>query len=138
MSNRPAGPSHRIFAPARAAGALAVALAAQALAAAPLAAQQQPPTPRAQFAPREERPEQFPDGRNREDTFYFCTACHGFAIVSQQGMSRNRWDESMTFMTERHKMPKLEGEEREKILDYLAHAFPERGAPGGWRNPFIK
>jgi hypothetical protein len=87
--------------------------------------------------PNDETPEQYPAGPNREDTFYFCTACHGFRIVAAQGMSRARWDESLTWMTERHNMPKLEGEEREKILDYLATAFPERQrAPGGWRNPF--
>ena len=84
-----------------------------------------------------ELPEQYPEGPNRETTFYFCTACHGFRIVAAQGMSRARWDESLTWMTERHNMPRLEGEEREKILDYLATAFPERQrAPGGWRNPF--
>ena len=26
--------------------------------------------------------------------------------------------------------------EREKILDYLTGAFPERRQPGGWKNPF--
>jgi hypothetical protein len=86
---------------------------------------------------KEEAPEQYPAGPNREDAFYFCTACHGFRIVAAQGMSRARWDESLTWMTERHNMPKLEGHEREKILDYLATAFPERQrAPGGWRSPF--
>jgi hypothetical protein len=86
---------------------------------------------------KEETPEQYPAGPNREEAFYFCTACHGFRIVAAQGMSRTRWDESLTWMTERHNMPKLEGQEREKILDYLATAFPERQrAPGGWRSPF--
>jgi hypothetical protein len=87
--------------------------------------------------PKDETPEQYPPGPHREDAFYFCTACHGFRIVAAQGMSRARWDESLTWMTERHNMPKLEGQEREKILDYLATAFPERQrAPGGWRSPF--
>jgi len=84
----------------------------------------------------DERPEQFPAGPHRDDAFYFCTACHGFAIVASQGMSRERWDESLTWMVDRHGMPKLEGAEREKILDYLGVAFPERKAPGGWKNPF--
>lgn len=84
-----------------------------------------------------ERPgEDFPQGPNREDTFYFCTACHGFKLVAAQGMSRERWDESFTWMVERHKMPKPEGQERERMLDYLAAAFPERRQPGGWKNPF--
>jgi hypothetical protein len=86
--------------------------------------------------PPEEQPEQYPDGPNREDAFYFCTACHSFKIVAQQGMSRERWDESLTWMTERHNMPQVHGQEREKLLDYLATAFPERRTPGGWTNPF--
>jgi hypothetical protein len=51
-------------------------------------------------------------------------------------MSRERWDESLTWMTERHNMPQVHGQEREKLLDYLATAFPERRTPGGWTNPF--
>jgi cytochrome c553 len=91
----------------------------------------------AHFRPKDETPEQYPAGPNREHAFYFCTACHGFRIVAAQGMSRARWDESLTWMTERHNMPKLDGHEREKILDYLETAFPERQrAPGGWRSPF--
>jgi hypothetical protein len=39
-------------------------------------------------------------------------------------------------MVERHKMPDVQGEDRKKILDYLATAFPERKEPGGWKNPF--
>ena len=87
-------------------------------------------------AAADEKPEDFPAGPNREDTFYFCTACHGFKLVAQQGMSRERWDESLAWMTERHRMPKLEGKDLEKVLDYLATAFPERRQQGGWKNPF--
>lgn len=88
------------------------------------------------FTPRDETPEMYPAAPHREDTFYFCSACHGFRIVSTQGMSRERWDESLTWMTERHNMPKLEGQERSNVLDYLAQAFPERASPRGWKNPF--
>ena len=83
-----------------------------------------------------ERPEHYPAGPHREDTFYFCTACHSFRIVAAQGLSRERWDESLTWMTERHKMPELAGKEREQVLEYLSAAFPERRTPGGWKNPF--
>jgi hypothetical protein len=85
----------------------------------------------------EETPEQYPAGPHRDDTFYFCTACHGFKIVAAQGMSRPRWDESLDWMVKRHNMPPLEGEVRDNILNYLSTAFPERArAPGGWKNPF--
>ncbi len=66
-----------------------------------------------------------------------CAACHSGLIVSQQGLSRAQWDETLDIMTERHKMPKLDGEERALILNYLAAAFPPRrgrGAP----NPFLR
>lgn len=79
----------------------------------------------------------FPPGKGREETANYCAACHSGRLVSQQGMSRAQWDETLDVMTERHKMPKLEGEERALILDYLAAAFPPkkgRGAP----NPFLK
>lgn len=94
-------------------------------------------TPPADFSPEEETPEQYPDGPNRDEAFYRCTACHGFRIVAAQGMSRARWGETLTWMTERHGMPEIAGEERDKVLDYLEHSFPERQrGRGGWRNPF--
>ena len=86
--------------------------------------------------PAEESPEQYPAGPNRDDTFYFCTACHGFKIIAQQGMSRERWNETLNIMVTRHNMVDVQGEQRDQMLDYLATAFPERRAPGGWKNPF--
>jgi hypothetical protein len=88
--------------------------------------------------PKEEQPEDYPDGPNREDTFYFCTPCHSFKIVAAQGMSRDRWNETLDFMVTRHKMPDVQGADREKMLDYLAGVFPERKQPGGWKNPFAQ
>ena len=87
----------------------------------------------------DEAPEHYPAGPHREDTFYFCTACHSFKVVAQQGLSRERWDESFDWMVERHKMPRPEGADRQHMLDYLAAAFPEKARePGGWKNPFAK
>ena len=91
---------------------------------------------RAQTRPVEEAPEQYPAHPSRDDAFYFCTACHSFRIVAAQGMSRERWDESLDWMVQRHSMPDVQGEDRKRILDYLASAFPERGGRGGWKNPF--
>ena len=86
--------------------------------------------------PREETPEQYPAHPQRDDTFYFCTACHSFKIIAQQGMSRERWNDTIDYMIERHKMVDVQGEHRDQMLDYLSTAFPERRAPGGWKNPF--
>ena len=90
------------------------------------------------FEPREEQPEEFPDAPGREETFYFCSACHHFKLVAQQGMSRQRWTGTLDIMTERHGMPEVAGKEREAILDYLERAFPEATTAPGWRNPFLK
>jgi mono/diheme cytochrome c family protein len=81
--------------------------------------------------------EDFPEGKGREETANMCAACHSGRIVSQQGMSRAQWDETLDVMTERHKMPTRDGDERALVLDYLAAAFPpktRRGEP----NPFLK
>jgi len=88
--------------------------------------------------PKEEQPEQYPDGPNRDETFYFCTACHGFKIVAAQGMSRSRWNETLDFMVTRHNMPNVQGTDRDRLLDYLESAFPERRQPGGWKSPFAQ
>jgi hypothetical protein len=111
------------------AGALALAL--MVLVTGTLASGQTQPA-----APTEEAPDQYPALPYREDAFYFCSACHSFKLVAAQGMSRQRWDESLTWMVERHNMPDVQGEDRRKILDYLSAAFPERARPRGWKNPF--
>lgn len=89
------------------------------------------------FAPRDESPEEFPPGAGRDETFYTCTACHNFKLVAAQGMTRQQWDDSLSWMTERHNMPALQGKERDIVLDYLEATFPPRGRAGGWQNPFL-
>ena len=91
-----------------------------------------------QFTPRDESPEEFPAGAGRDDTFYACTACHGFKIVAQQGMNRRQWEDSLNWMMQKHNMPPLDGKERETVLNYLEATFPPRApaAAGGWQNPF--
>ncbi|MET0606692.1 MAG: hypothetical protein ABWZ80_09570 [Beijerinckiaceae bacterium] len=92
----------------------------------------------ATFPALAESPEDIPDHPGREETFYYCIACHSFRVVGRQGMSRERWDQTLDWMTEKHSMPKLAGEERKVILDYLEQAYPPTAqrAPGGWVNPF--
>ena len=90
------------------------------------------------FTPRDESPEEFPAGTGREETFYACTACHGFKLVAAQGMNRRQWDDTLNFMTAKHGMPKLEGKDRDIVLHYLETAYPPRApAAGGWQNPFL-
>jgi hypothetical protein len=55
-------------------------------------------------------------------------------------MSRDKWDKTLTWMTERHNMPALSGPERELILDYLSNHHPPK-APSqrvGFKNPFAR
>lgn len=89
----------------------------------------------AAWAQEVESPEDLPEGQGREETFYGCTACHGFALVRQQGMTRERWDDTIDYMTSRHNMPEFDAADRALILDYLAANFPprQRGRP----NPFV-
>lgn len=116
----------------------AAALAAGLIATCVLGADVSAETPGPAFTPRDEHPEQLPEGPGREETFYACTACHNFKLVASQGMSRAQWDDSLTWMTTRHNMADLQGADRDLILDYLEKHYPPRGASraGGWRNPF--
>ena len=90
----------------------------------------------AAFAPSDEKPEDYPPGAGRDETFFACTPCHGFRIVAQQRQSRRQWDETLDWMTKRHNMSALEGGERKLVLDYLEATYPPRTTPRGWQNPF--
>ena len=90
------------------------------------------------YDPRQEKIEELPPRHGREETFGVCTACHGFKLVSSQGMSRAQWDDTLTWMTARHRMPEVQGANRDLSLDYLAQHYPPRAPSraGGFRNPF--
>jgi mono/diheme cytochrome c family protein len=92
------------------------------------------------FTPRDEAPEQYPAGAGRDEAFYACTACHGFRLISEQGLTRGQWEESIALMTQKHNMPALPPKEQEVVLKYLEAAFPPRAPSrsGGWQNPFLK
>ncbi len=61
-----------------------------------------------------------PEGLGREEVFYGCQACHSLAIVKQQGLDRDSWDETLVWMVEEQGMDPLDPEDRKLILDYLA------------------
>lgn len=89
-------------------------------------------------APAFEEPGQFPDAPGREETFYACVACHNFKLVAAQGLTRERWAETLAMMSQRHAIQPLDGEDEAVVLDYLAAAFGPKapGGAAGWRNPF--
>jgi hypothetical protein len=84
-----------------------------------------------------EDPTVFPDGPYRDEVFYFCTACHSSRLIRTQRMTRERWDDTLHWMTERHDMPLLTGEERQRFLDYLTHAFGPATTVPPARRPFL-
>lgn len=98
----------------------------------------QPPAERVAAAEQiAETPEALPEGHGRDDTFYRCTACHSTALIRRSRLSRERWDELMDWMAEKHGMPPLEGDERRLIVDYLAGALPPQQRRSGPANPFL-
>jgi hypothetical protein len=67
-----------------------------------------------------------PAGPGQEETYYACNACHSIRLVTQQRLSRERWDEILGEMVEKQGMPPLPGEERALVLGYLAeHLNPD-------------
>jgi hypothetical protein len=84
-----------------------------------------------------ESPSVFPEGPHRDEVFHYCTACHSSRLVRSQAMTRERWDATLTWMTERHNMPPLTGEDRARFLDYLTHAFGPSATGGPPRTPFL-
>jgi hypothetical protein len=82
--------------------------------------------------------ETMPSGKGQEETFYLCAACHGTALIKQQGMTREMWDASFQLMIDRHGMADPDKADRELIVDYLATNFPPRRRGRGSDNPFLK
>jgi len=84
----------------------------------------------AAWAAEEDDWQGLPPDPGREAVFYTCQACHSLAIVKQQGLSRDSWDETLDWMIEEQGMPEPEPEERALILDYLSTHFGWAGSGG--------
>ena len=65
----------------------------------------------------------WPEGPGRDLTGHTCNACHSLAIVKQQGLSRESWEEVMDWMTEEQGLPALSEPDRTVIVDYLSMHF---------------
>jgi cytochrome c len=65
----------------------------------------------------------WPAGPGQAETGQLCNACHSLAIVKQQGLSRDSWDELLDWMVEEQGMAEQSPEQRDLILDYLATHF---------------
>ncbi len=87
-------------------------------------------------AARTEEESVLAEGPGRSEVFGYCTACHNTALIRRSAFSRDRWDELMDWMAEKHGMNPLEGELRQTIVDYLAGQYGprQRGPRGGTRS----
>jgi cytochrome c553 len=91
----------------------------------------------AALADRQEEETVLAEGEGRSEVFGYCTACHNTALIRRSAFTRERWDELMDWMAEKHGMNPLEGEFRDSIVDYLArHYGPRARSPRGG-NPFL-
>ncbi|MDG9666398.1 hypothetical protein [Hahella sp. CR1] len=71
----------------------------------------------------------WPEGPGSQEAGALCGACHSLALVKQQGLSKESWDEVLTWMQEEQGMPELNAELRSLILEYLSTNFnPETHA----------
>jgi hypothetical protein len=76
-------------------------------------------------------------GEGRSEVFGYCTACHNTALIRRSAFTRDRWDELMDWMVEKHGMNPIEGEFRATIVDYLAQHYGPRGRGPRGGNPFL-
>ncbi len=65
-----------------------------------------------------------PSGIGQKETFVRCIACHSTKIITQQGMTRAGWAETLEWMVDEQGMPELDSETHALILDYLTETFP--------------
>ena len=66
-----------------------------------------------------------PPAKGREEVFYACAACHSLKLVTQQGLSRRRWEETLDWMVAKQAMPEIGPKDRKLIVDYLAKFYGE-------------
>ena len=91
----------------------------------------------AALAERQEEETVLAEGEGRSEVFGYCTACHNTALIRRSAFTRERWDELMDWMAEKHGMNPLEGEFRDTIVDYLARHYGPRARRPRRGNPFL-
>jgi cytochrome c len=64
--------------------------------------------------------EGLPPGLGRDEVYGYCGTCHSVRLVTQQGLSREAWDETLVWMIEEQGMGELDDETHKLILDYLS------------------
>lgn len=80
-------------------------------------------TPAGAAANRPDFGPDWPAGPGQAEAGQLCNSCHSLAIVKQQGLSRDSWDELLDWMVEEQGMAEQSAERRDLILEYLATHF---------------
>jgi len=70
------------------------------------------------------------EGEGRESVYAHCSGCHSIRLVTQQRMSRARWDSLLDWMVDKQGMPAPDAQTREAILAYLAEHYGPRARRG--------
>lgn len=94
----------------------------------------------AEPAPQAAEAEDFgglPEDEGREEVHAICSACHSLRLVTQQGLTAQRWDELMDWMTEKQGMPELTPDMRQRVVSYLAEHFGPQSRGRGGINPMM-
>jgi len=74
-------------------------------------------------------------GAGRGLVIAHCTACHSTALVTQNRMSRARWDDTITWMQETQNLWPIPAAQRSRLLDYLAKTQGPIAHPPGVNGP---
>ncbi|MGO1118337.1 hypothetical protein ACTL6U_06520 [Rhodovibrionaceae bacterium A322] len=61
-----------------------------------------------------------PPDTGRDEVEIYCSACHSLRLVVQQGLDRDGWEETITWMIDEQEMEEMEPEDHKLVLDYLA------------------
>ena len=66
-------------------------------------------------------------GDGAAETYAYCIVCHSERLVTQQGLTRQGWQEVVELMVEEHGMVPLAGPTLDRVLGYLStHYGPDR------------
>ena len=84
-----------------------------------------------------------PEGEHRDLVVATCTTCHGAGLVASQRMTRNAWDQTITWMQKEQALWDLHGEQRGQLLDYLEAWFGPQAASDAdrsspWAHPLYE
>ncbi len=74
-------------------------------------------------------------GAGRTVVITHCTPCHSTALVTQNRMSRARWDATITWMQETQSLWPIPAEQRVQLLDYLEAVQGPLEHPPGVNGP---